>query len=321
MHLGRVRYRWDLGSGEGAISLAASPLLNDSNWHHISLKQTGDSARLSVDNLYRGEGTSPGYNQQLNLETSQMYLGSEVRAWRNGEEEEEDETESHYGYLGCLDSPRFNSGPLPSEELTSTVRAALMKLHGVTSYCHDNLPVSDVCGTHPCMNGGKCEPGEDNHSFKCSCTARFRGKRCEHDTDPCASSPCLHNGKCIRDGYSYKCQCPNHVSGNRCQYLYCSPNPCLNHGSCEEGISRPICRCKGFKGDYCNEDINECDTSPCHEGGTCINTYGSFNCLCPTNTAGDYCDQTRLLPLMPRMQEVSIGSLLHFFSAYERTRF
>ena len=228
-----------------------------------------------------------------------MFLGAEVRPW-------EGQDDPSFGFVGCLDNPNFNDSPLPVNELMSTVRAALVRSHEVVPYCDDNLAPLGVCGTHPCLNGGTCEEdtGAGSSAYKCTCNARFKGKRCEIDTDPCASSPCLNNGRCVQDGYSYKCQCPNHVSGPRCQYLYCSPNPCLNHGTCEEGISGPICRCHGFKGIYCNEDINECERSPCLEGGTCINTYGSFDCLCPTNTAGDYCDQTRLLPLMPKIQEV-----------------
>ena len=28
-------------------------------------------------------------------------------------------------------------------------------------------------------------------------------------------------------------------------------------------------------------DINECDYSPCSNGGICINSFGSFSCDCP----------------------------------------
>ena len=30
-----------------------------------------------------------------------------------------------------------------------------------------------------------------------------------------------------------------------------------------------------------NSDINECDYSPCSNGGICINSFGSFSCDCP----------------------------------------
>lgn len=295
MFQGRIRYRWELGSGEGKSVVASSPLLNDSNWHHVALKHRGKTAKIIVDNVFISEGTSPGYAEKLNLETTQMYIGAEVRPWV-GEED------TQFDFIGCMDNPQFNQAALPVNEIMSTVTAALVRSFKITSYCPDLLNPDRLCGAHPCLNGGICNQQSGTHN--CSCKQRFKGRQCEIDTDPCASSPCLNNGRCVQDGYSYKCQCPAHVSGDRCQYMYCSPNPCLNQGMCEEGVSGPICHCRGFKGIYCNEDINECDSAPCSEGGTCINTYGSFDCLCPSNAAGDLCNDTRLLPLMPKIEEV-----------------
>ena len=36
----------------------------------------------------------------------------------------------------------------------------------------------------------------------------------------------------------------------------------------------------GYAGDICEIDINECESDPCQNGGTCANTDGSFNCMC-----------------------------------------
>ena len=38
-----------------------------------------------------------------------------------------------------------------------------------------------------------------------------------------------------------------------------------------------------------SSDINECDANPCHNGGTCNNTVGSFICACAIGYDGDTC--------------------------------
>ncbi|CAL4132594.1 unnamed protein product, partial [Meganyctiphanes norvegica] len=91
--------------------------------------------------------------------------------------------------------------------------------------------------------------------------------------------------------------------------LYCNPNPCTNNGICEEGISGPICKCRGFTGTYCNIDINECaNNNPCHNGGKCINTFGSFKCDCPTNVTGTYCDIQPPTSTIPWILYIMIGT-------------
>ena len=81
--------------------------------------------------------------------------------------------------------------------------------------------------------------------------------------------------------------------GKRCEYgRFCRPNPCKNGGICEEGISGPICKCRGFTGELCNTDINECEPNPCHSGGVCLNMFGTFRCSCPPNATGQYCSES-----------------------------
>lgn len=255
--------------------------VDDGQWHHIGLERFGNTAEVTVDGLHRGQGASPGSSDLLNLETPHLYLGAEVRPWAGAQDPRK-------GFVGCIDDPRVDDTPLPLSHLAITKVASLTRLTHVAPHCQTALKLPGVCGAHPCLNGGTCE--ERGLSFICECHLRFQGSRCEFDSNPCASSPCLNNGHCVNIENNYRCECPARVLGPRCQYMYCNPNPCLNRGICEEGISGPICKCRGFTGAYCNIDVNECAKNPCHNGGSCINSYGSFRCVCPANATGIYCD-------------------------------
>ena len=37
-------------------------------------------------------------------------------------------------------------------------------------------------------------------------------------------------------------------------------------------------------------DINECDSDPCENGGSCENSIGSFMCTCVAGYEGDTCE-------------------------------
>lgn len=78
--------------------------------------------------------------------------------------------------------------------------------------------------------------------------------------------------------------------GKRCQHgRHCSPNPCKNGGVCEEGDTEPICKCRGFIGDTCTLDVDECVAKPCLNGATCINAPGSYACVCQHGYTGKLC--------------------------------
>ena len=41
------------------------------------------------------------------------------------------------------------------------------------------------------------------------------------------------------------------------------------------------CECdEGFTGLLCGEDINECEETMPYDHGACMNTVGSFDCIC-----------------------------------------
>ena len=42
---------------------------------------------------------------------------------------------------------------------------------------------------------------------------------------------------------------------------------------------------------YFVTEINECRSSPCQNGGTCVNFDGGFNCTCAKDVFGPTCSQ------------------------------
>ncbi|XP_039629002.1 EGF-like repeat and discoidin I-like domain-containing protein 3 isoform X3 [Polypterus senegalus] len=78
----------------------------------------------------------------------------------------------------------------------------------------------------------------------------------------------------------------------------CNPNPCHNNGECEEMsgprrgdvFSEYICRCQdGYTGVHCQNNVNECLTQPCKNGGMCQDLDGEYSCKCPSPFMGKQC--------------------------------
>ncbi|XP_065345647.1 fat-like cadherin-related tumor suppressor homolog isoform X4 [Cloeon dipterum] len=283
---GVVQFRFDLGSGEGLVRVS-SIYISDSQWHEIHLVRDSNNARLTIDGKHVAHGSAPGINDVLNLQSDDLYFGAEVRQHPSilGFEDVQ------RGFSGCMDDIRIDGVTLPLHMSGASLVATLKRFTNVEFHCEQVLLPAGVCGSQPCQNGGTCK--EVGNTYKCACHARFTGNSCEVDLDPCASNPCLHGGRCLTTERSeYFCECLPRLSGKRCEYgHYCNPNPCRNSGVCEEGDAAPICKCKGFTGELCNVDLDECAQAPCLNGATCINEIGSYKCLCPPNATGHLCGQ------------------------------
>uniref|UniRef100_A0A7N6AA37 Delta-like protein n=1 Tax=Anabas testudineus TaxID=64144 RepID=A0A7N6AA37_ANATE len=177
--------------------------------------------------------------------------------------------------------------------------------------CADNL---DECASSPCAQGGTCIDLEDG--FECLCPPEWEGKTCQIDINRCHGQ--CQNGatcKCHSMDMDFYCACPEGYEGKTCERLKedCQTMPCqgdlspTNDSSGVQHISSNVCGPRGhcisqpdgnftcvcdpgFSGIYCHENINDCITNPCGNGGTCIDGVNSFQCFCPGGWEGLLCD-------------------------------
>lgn len=142
------------------------------------------------------------------------------------------------------------------------------------------------CQFSPCHNG-ICQVLDNPNSFSCSCYPGFTGQLCDRKINYCLSQPCKNNGVCANVGTGFVCTCTSGFTGSTCS----SPiSSCVNEscydtsyiGDCPPGLAGPP---------DCLEDVNECllDSEPCKNGGTCINTIGSYYCQCYEHYQGNDC--------------------------------
>ena len=67
-------------------------------------------------------------------------------------------------------------------------------------------------------------------------------------------------------------------------------NPNCNNGSCVDGVGIFTCECNaGFTGEFCDQDIHECETAGC-QNGECEDLIGVYQCLCYPGWTGELCD-------------------------------
>ncbi|KAK3597674.1 hypothetical protein CHS0354_040047 [Potamilus streckersoni] len=289
---GRIQYRFDCGSGEGLVIVPY--IVSDGEWHTIIVERHGKQAEIFLDGKYSAITTAPGSNKNLDLNTKDVYFGAEVDVYQNGYRD------IRKGFEGCMENIRIYNIRLPVSG--SNAAALEQEFARIEFQCKDDeYPIhgNNVCSSFPCMNNGKCENTGLN-SYICKCLDRYRGAKCEIDTDPCQESPCFNNGICTNiKGIpnEYHCTCTKEHMGRRCEYgQFCIPNPCIHGGSCIEGPSSYICMCRpGYGGTRCEQMVTTCRDNPCQNGGICqVTIEGLYYCNCTDEYRGHQCEDIRL---------------------------
>lgn len=100
-------------------------------------------------------------------------------------------------------------------------------------------PACDQCSRHPnCLHGTCSQPGQ------CNCKEGWGGLFCDQDLNFCTNhKPCRNGATCTNTGQgSYTCSCPKDFTGDRCETKIndCDSNPCMNGGSCNVSYEQPL---------------------------------------------------------------------------------
>ncbi|XP_016379334.1 protein jagged-2-like [Sinocyclocheilus rhinocerous] len=147
----------------------------------------------------------------------------------------------------------------------------------------------DECETFPGCDHGTCtEP------WKCVCDTNWGGLLCDKDLNYCGNHhPCKNMGTCTNtEPNEYLCVCKEGFRGRNCDIVEhaCLSSPCENGGTCVEDPTGFSCACaQGWTGPSCASVVLQCDSNPCGRGATCQETPQGFQCLCPPFWTGRTC--------------------------------
>ncbi|KPI93957.1 Protein eyes shut [Papilio xuthus] len=190
--------------------------------------------------------------------------------------------------IACLSNPCLHG--ICIDDLNSTYMCYC--IDGYTGvHCQTNW---DECWSGPCQHGGTCLDGIA--SYNCTCPEGFIGDNCETNFNECESNPCLNNGTCIDMTNEYVCHCMPGFSGDHCEVdaAVCDGDEvrCHNGGQCVEGPGYKFyCRCSpGWAGKFCEDQIDECESNPCQNGGMCIDIHADYMCACAYGFTGKSCE-------------------------------
>lgn len=135
-----------------------------------------------------------------------------------------------------------------------------------------------------CHHGGHCVNTGNTHY--CKCPNDYTGSYCENQVDHCEDKPCRNGATCR--GYVGGYQCDVSCFVLTCSFPFnCQISKQSGFLFCFQKLIVVSLQCMpGYTGKDCEIEINECQSHPCQNGGTCIDLVGHYICSCPPGTLG-----------------------------------
>lgn len=123
----------------------------------------------------------------------------------------------------------------------------------------------------------------------------YVGVFCETDVAVCETGDrCQNGGECIEGpGLEFSCQCVEGYGGKFCdeETDECESSPCQNGGICIDRFASYTCACTmGFSGANCEEEIMYCESSPCANQALCLVEESEPICYCVPDFHGERCE-------------------------------
>ena len=124
--------------------------------------------------------------------------------------------------------------------------------------------------------------------YRCECPRGWLGENCVIDEDECDSNPCQNGATCMESMSDpaipidrFTCICVPGFANGVCVYDY---------------VMAYAAECSRRTGGVCDIDVDECVSSPCGNGATCLESgvtsivpYHEYSCGCPAGFAGGLC--------------------------------